>query len=173
VFRLALHVRRGEEFVVDSDRMLANSCYVSCALQFAHHLEKLNIPFVCELYTEVPSKAFVVTPQHHGIEGRIPGNMTIEPKASRIEDFDVIPNLVKFINHDQIETLGLMATADALVMSRSCFSFVPAILNEAGIVVYQPCAYSPLPEWLVSEESGVVSDAQLNARLESWKRDSF
>ena len=40
VFRLALLVRRGEEIVVDSDRMLANTYYVSCALRFCDSLKK-------------------------------------------------------------------------------------------------------------------------------------
>jgi hypothetical protein len=42
-------------------------------------LKALDIPFICDLHTEVASKPFVVTPQHHGIEGRIRGNVTIDP----------------------------------------------------------------------------------------------
>jgi hypothetical protein len=172
VFRLAIHVRRGELFAVDSHRMLPNSYYVSCALTFADNLKKLDIPFVCELYTEVPSRTFVVTPHHHGIGGRIPDNITIDPQANCIEDFDIIPNLSKFINGDPIETLRRMATADALLLSCSCFSYVAAILNGAGIIVYNPCPSSPLKDWLISDGNGIVSDAELFARLESWKRES-
>jgi hypothetical protein len=171
VFRLAIHVRRGELFAVDSHRMLSNSYYVSCALAFVRHLKKLGIPFVCELYTEVPSAKFVVTPQHHGIAGRIASNITIDPQANRIEDFDIIPNLAKFINGEPIESFRRMATADALVISASCFSYVPAILNRSGIVVYHPCAHSPLKDWLVSDRHGLVSDSELIAPLESWKRE--
>jgi hypothetical protein len=171
VFRLAIHVRRGELFAVDSHRMLPNSYYISCARAFVRHLKKLDIPFVCELYTEVPSAKFVVTPQHHGIEERIPGNITIDPRANCIEDFDVIPHLTKFINGDPIESLRRMATADALVISASCFSYVPAILNRSGIVVYHPCAHGPLKDWLVSDRHGLVSDSELIAPLESWKRE--
>jgi len=171
VFRLALHVRRGEEFVVDSDRMLPNSYYVSCASKFTDRLKKLEIPFVCELYTEVPSQAFVVTPQHHGINGRIAGDVTIDPKASHLEDFDNLPNLARFINGDPISTLQRMATADALVLSRSSYSYVAAILNANCIVVYHPFWHSPLKEWLTSDASGMVPDADLIARLKSWKRE--
>ena len=71
VFRLAIHVRRGELFAVSSDWMLPNSYYVSCVLRFQDVLRKLGIPFVCELYTEVPTKVFEVTPDHHGINCRI------------------------------------------------------------------------------------------------------
>ncbi|HTX39486.1 MAG TPA: hypothetical protein VME43_30920 [Bryobacteraceae bacterium] len=171
VFRLALHVRRGEELVVDSERMLPNSYYVSCALQITGRLQKLDIPFVCELYTEVASKAFVVTPQHHGIEGRIPANVILDPRVNRLEDFEVIPNLARFVNGDPIETLRRMATADALVLSRSSYSYVAAILNAGGIVVYHPFWHPPLKEWLISGEHGVVSDAELQSRLECWKQE--
>ena len=171
VFRLAIHVRRGELFTVDSHRMLPNSYYLSCALTFADNFKKLDIPFVCELHTEVPSRTFVVTPQHHGIGGRIPANMTIDQQASCIEDFDIIPNLAKFINGDPIETLRRMATADALVLSRSCYSYVAAILNGPGIIVYNPCPHSPPKDWLISDGNGIVAERELIGRLESWKRE--
>ena len=171
VFRLALHVRRGEQVVLDSDRMLPNAYYVSCALQCAESLKTLDIPFVCELYTEVFSKAFIVTPQHHGIGGRIPGNKAVDPRVNCVEEFEIIPNLAKFINGDPIETLRRMATADALVLSRSSYSYVAALLATNCIVVYHPFWHSPLKEWLISDGSGVVSDADLMARLECWKHD--
>jgi len=171
VFRLAIHVRRGEEMLIDSDRMLPNSYYVSCALRFADSLKKFDIPFVCELYTEVPSKAFVVTPQHHGIDGRISGNMTIDPQVNQMEDFDILPNLAKYINGDPIETLRNMATADGLILSRSSYSYVAAILSEKGIVIYHPFWHSPLNEWMISDADGLVSEADLRAWLEDWKRE--
>jgi hypothetical protein len=171
VFRLALHVRRGEEMLVDSERMLPNSYYVSAALKFIDALKALEIPFVCELHTEVPSKTFVVTPQHHGIDGRIPGDVTLEPKANRLGDFDAIPNLARFINADPIETLRQMATADALVLSRSSYSYVASILNANCIVVYHPFWHNPLKEWLISDENGGVLDDELVTRLKYWKHN--
>jgi hypothetical protein len=169
VFRLAVHVRRGEQILLESQRMLPNSYYVSCALRIAGNLRKLDIPFVCELYTEVPSKPLVVTPQHHGIEERIPGNVLLDPQVNRLEDFDVLPNLARYINGDPIETLRSMATADALVLSRSSYSYVAAILNANCIVVYHPFWHSPLTDWLISDANGIVSDTDLDARLECWK----
>jgi hypothetical protein len=130
--------------VVESERMLLNSYYVSCALRFVDSLNKLDIPFVCELYTEVVSKAFVVTPRHHGIEGRIPGNVIIDPQVNRLEDFDIIPNLARFINGDPIETLRSMATADALVLSRSSYSHVAALLKRELHCGLSPVLAQPL-----------------------------
>jgi hypothetical protein len=169
VFRLAIHVRRGEQFALDSHRMLPNEYYVSCALRLTEALRKLDIPFVCELYTEVATKTFEVTPQHHGICGRMSGNMTYDPGMSHLEDFDVIPSLESYINIHPIETLRRMATADALIMSRSSFSYVAAILSENCIVIYYPFWHSAMNEWLISGADGALPERELADRLESWK----
>lgn len=168
-FRIAIHVRRGEEFVVESSRMLPNSYYVNSTLRIVHACQKMAIPFVCELYTEVPSKAFVVTPQHHGLEGNISKPAVIDPKMNRIEDFNVIPNLHKFINTDPIEAMKGMATADALIISRSTFSYLPALFGH-GIVVYSPMMHHPLKEWLVADSDGNLPSQKLFEQLIVWKR---
>ena len=175
-FRIAIHVRRGEQIALDAKlgagdehRMLPNSYYVSSAMRIVEVLKKLGIPFVCELYTEVPSKAFVVTPQSHGINGRISHPVVIDPKMYRLEDFDVIPNLRKRINLDPIESLKGMATADALIISRSSFSYFAALFNK-GIVIYYPFWHQPLKEWLISDINGNISSEQILEQLESWKR---
>jgi len=167
-FRIAIHVRRGEQFAVASERMLPNSYYVSSTMRIVEALKKLGIPFVCELYTEVPSKAFVVTPQHHGINGRISHPVLIDPKMNRIEDFDVIPNLRKRINLDPIETLKGMATADALIISRASFSYLAALFSK-GMVIYFPFWHQPLKEWLISDISGNISSEEILKQLKSWK----
>jgi predicted nucleotidyltransferase len=169
VFRLAIHVRRGELFAVEGHRMLPNQYYVSCALRFRQILKSLEIPFVCELYTEVPTKAFVVTPRHHGIDWRISGDITFDPALNHLEDFDEIPDLERHINTDPIEAMRRMATADALIISRSCFSYLPAILSPKGIVIYHPCVHSPMKDWLISGGDGSFPENHLIDRLKAWK----
>jgi hypothetical protein len=169
VFRLAVHVRRGEEHAIDSDRMLPNSYYVSCALRFQETLRKLDIPFVCELYTEEATKTFEVTPQHHGISGRTSKNITYVPGMSHLEDFDALPDLERHINTDPVDTLRRMATADALIISRSSFSYVAALLSQNCIVIYYPFWHSAMKEWLISGIDGTLPEAELAERLESWK----
>jgi hypothetical protein len=168
VFRLAVHVRRGELFAIDSHRMLPNSYYVSTALRFQEILRKLEIPCVCELYTEVATKAFDVTPDHHGINRRISANVAIHPAMSRLEDFDAIPNLVRFVNTDPIDTLRRMTTADALILSRSSFSYVAAVLSQNCIVLYYPFWHSPMEDWLITGADGFREDAVVE-RLTAWK----
>ena len=169
VFRLAIHVRRGDLYATASDRMLPNSYYVSCALHLSDVLRRLDVPFVCELYTEAPTKTFDVTPDHHGIDRRISENLTFEPGMGQLEDFDVLPNLERYVNIDPIETLRRMATADAMIMSRSSFSYVAAILSQICIVIYHPFWHSPMKDWLVSGPDGGLPEGELAERLEAWK----
>ena len=168
-FRLAIHVRRGELFAVASNRMLPNSYYVSSTMKVVELLQKLDIPFVCELYTEVPTKTFVVTSQHPGVNGRVEEPITISAEMSHLEDFDVIPNLKKCVNLDPIETLNGMTTADTLIMSHSSFSYLSALFSN-GIIIYHPFWHSPLKEWLVSDMSGKIPPKKLLKQLKSWKR---
>jgi hypothetical protein len=169
-FRLAIHVRRGELYVVDSHRMLPNSYYVSCALALQEILSKLNIPFVCELYTETARKQFEVTPQHHGIFGRISEDTIVDPAKDHLEDFDVLQNLKKYINLNPIETLARMATADALILSVSSFSFVAAILSPNCIILCPRSLDSPMKDWLTWGENGKFPTVELLKRVLSWKR---
>src|SRR6185437_13235488 len=125
--------------------------------------------FVCELYTEVASKAFMITPQTHGLEGLVSRPAFIDPKMNRIEDFDVLPNLHKYINTDPIETMKGMATADALIISRSSFSYFAALFSN-GMVIYFPFWHQPLKDWVISDINGNLSSEQLLRQLKSWKR---
>ena len=172
VFRLAIHVRRGELFAISSDWMLPNSYFVACILRFQRALRRLEIPFVCELYTEVASTTFEVTGDHHGIYGRLSEAVTFTPEMNHLEDFDEVPNLERYANLDTVETMRRMATADALILSHSSFSYLPALFHADGLVVYHPYWRSPMKEWFVSDDDGAFPEADLLARLESWKRAS-
>lgn len=157
VIRIAIHVRRGELFVVDSDRMLPNSYYIAVAREIRLILDELNLNYVFELHTEIPSKSFSVTPSHHGILNRISDSITVDPRLSKLEDFDSIPNLEKFINSDPIETIQRMASADVLVMSHSSFSYLGAILNTNGVIIYHKFWHTMLKGWLRADDSGHFS----------------
>ena len=170
VFRIAIHVRRGEEFAVDSHRMLPNSYYITAATRIIDALKQLGIPFACELYTEVASRPFVVTTQSYGMNGRLSHPVVIDPRMNRIADFDAIPNLQKFINTDPIDALKGMSTADALIISKSEFSYLPALFGQ-GIVVYYPMEGAPLKEWLIADKNGNFSSDELRKQLVEWKHD--
>jgi hypothetical protein len=60
----------------------------------------------------------------------------------------VLPSLKLFINERAIDCIRKLATADILVMSRSSFSYLGAILNRNGIVLYHPFWHDAPSSWL-------------------------
>ena len=158
--RVAVHVRRGELFVVDSDRMLPNGYYIAVAQRIARALEAEGCTYQIELYTEVPSSEFVVEPERHGISSRITAPVVLGPEMCRLEEFSVLPNLVHRVNGRAIECIHGMATADILVMSRSSLSYLGAILNRAGIVLYHPFWHRAPSSWMTVGPDGQFDEAR-------------
>lgn len=164
--RVALHVRRGELFVVDSDRMLPNGFYIETARRIGRALQALDVPHEFELHTEVSTREIVVGPQHHGIKGRIREPVTVSADLNRLEDFDAIPGLVRRINEPALDCLAALATADILVMSRSSFSYVAAVLNDArAVILCHPFWHAPLSSWLPTETEGRFDEAAFGAKI--------
>jgi len=164
--RVAVHVRRGEQVVIDSKRLLPNAYYVSVARNVARVLDALGLEYQIELWTEVPSGDFLVQPDHPGIAGRISGPKVISPEMFALDEFEVLPNLVHCLNGRAIDCLRKLATADILVMSRSSFSYVGGILNRNGTVLYHPFWHSALSSWITVGPDGQFDDRQLRNNIE-------
>lgn len=145
---VAVHVRRGELFVVDSERMLPNSYYVECINALASLFQKYSLPYEIHLHTEVLTKPTLITPSHHGICERVNTPKLVTPQDSHMEDFEGIPNLVLHINEHPMEALKALATADILVASRSSFSYVAGIIKQGGVVFFHPFWHSLAPGWI-------------------------
>jgi hypothetical protein len=135
-FTIGIHVRRGELFCVDSDRMMPNEYYINTVQKIIKVMEKYNFNLKIELYTEVPEKEIEVTGEHPGILNRIKDNIILRPDDNKIEEFDVLPKLNKYINEDVLITFDRMINSDILIMSRSSLSFSATVLKE-GISVYK------------------------------------
>jgi hypothetical protein len=165
--RVALHVRRGELFVLDSDRMLPNGYYINVAQNVAHVLDALRLDYQIELHTEVPNKEFIVQPNHHGISHRISAPITVSPLMCRLDEFSVLPNLVLCLNEPTIECLRKLATADIVVMSRSSFSYLAAILNKNGIILYHPFWHHALSSWITVSPDGQFDPFKLTRAAET------
>jgi hypothetical protein len=170
VIKIAVHVRRGELLVVDSWRMLPNEYYLFVIKKIREILDSLDLNYVFELYTELPTKVFTVSPTHHGIGNRISDSIIVDPKSNKIEDFDSVPNLKKFINTDPIETIQRMALANILIMSHSSFSYLAAILNVKGVKIYHKFWHNPLKDWVISNNSGHFSKSKF---IEKLKESGF
>ena len=162
VIRIAVHVRRGDLLFVESGRMLPNDYYICVVQRICEILDGLDLSYVFELYTEVPTKVFTVSPAHHA---HLTDSVIVDPKLAKIEDFDAVPNLKKFINTDPIETIQRMATANVLIMSHSSFSYLAAILNVKGTKIYHKFWHKPLKNWVVANSSGHFSKSKFLEQL--------
>ncbi len=109
-----------------------------------------------------------MSPDYYGIEGRLEEPMILDPERYHVGDFEVLPHLKKFINEDPIKTLERLATADILIMSRSAFSYLGALFNETGTVVYFPFEYPPMPGWLHFHPLPLFEE-QLEEGSKKWK----
>jgi hypothetical protein len=156
-----VHVRRGEQFVVFSERLLPNTYYIGVARGVARVLDALGLTYNIELWTEVPTREFTVYPHHHGIDHGIDEPVVFTPEMCHLADFDVLPNLVRCVNGRAIDCMRGLATADILVMSRSSFSYVGAILNRDGIVMYHPFWHEAPSAWMRVAPDGRFEECEL------------
>jgi hypothetical protein len=170
VLRVAVHVRRGDLFVVDSDRMLPNIYYINVAQNVAHVLKALKIDYQLELHTEVPNKKFIVHPDYPGISNRISAAATVSPEMCRIDEFSVLPNLVRCINEPAIDSLRKLATADILVMSRSSFSYLGGILNRNGIILYHPFWHRSPTSWVTVGPTGKFNQLKFKKAVKNLRK---
>ncbi|MBM3856637.1 MAG: FeoB-associated Cys-rich membrane protein [Verrucomicrobia bacterium] len=174
IFRVAIHVRWGDLPIGHAERLLPNDYYIKAATKVIELLEKAKIPFVCELHTELPTKPFLVTADHHGMKNRIDRYrpeepVMLTPEQYGISDFDAIPNLQQRINEDPIETLEALATADLLMMSKSSFSYLAALFNQEGSVLYAPFWHPPMADWIKWNPPILFTEA-FEEYCEKWKK---
>lgn len=148
---VAVHVRRGELFVVDSDRMLPNSYYVECIKALSSLFEKYSLPYQIHLHTEVLTKPTLITPSHHGICDRTKEPKLVTPEDSHMEDFQGLPNVIFHINEHPLETLKALTTSDVLLASRSSFSYISAIMKQGGVIFFHPFWHSLAPGWIPTQ----------------------
>lgn len=69
------------------------------------------------------------------------------------------------LDTDAIETMKAMIESDILVMSKSSFSYVAALLNT-GVIVYEPTFNPPLSSWIRKRGDGSVDVRRLVAALD-------
>ena len=158
--QVTVHVRRGELFVVDSDRMLPNSYYVECIKALSSLFQKYSLPFEIHLHTEVLTKAILVTPSHHGICERVKDSKLVTPEDSHMEDFEGIPNLILHVNEHPMEALKALTVSDVLIASRSSFSYIAAIMKKGGVIFFHPFWHSLAPEWIPTRSAQDILDSE-------------
>jgi hypothetical protein len=174
LFTIGVHIRRGDalfsqnprpqipDALVLSDlsqRYLPEEYYVSVVENI---IEKLGIEdFVIEIFTDSSDVPQIYRPasDHEywkSFKDQF-GNMYYEPV--RFELFKSRFPSVKIQNSlSSIECIEKLAVVDVLVMSKSSFSFLAALLNSNGLVVYHDFWHPPLKEWIRADIKGSIQD---------------
>lgn len=149
---VGVHVRRGD-VVTAADRRVPNEYFLGMARILTDAALALSLP---------PLRV------HFFMDAVTPGGEA----ALALDDFARVAGATLHYGGGALETLRALARADILVMSRSSFSFLPALLHDAdrGAVVYHPMWHAPRADWFVAEpwvaEAGMGNAT--NARLAKW-----
>ena len=126
---IGLHVRRGELFVVDSDRMLPNSHYISIAQRVARACAARGVTYRFELYSEVAKSPKVVS-EFPGTGKQLATPKTFDASLNRLEDFDVLePHLTRCLN-EPLLTSKLRTAIEHHVSSASAPCCAPPRSDE-------------------------------------------
>lgn len=68
------------------------------------------------------------------------------------------------LDEDAVWTMRQLIEADILVMSKSSFAYVAALLSD-GIKLYEPFWHSPMSEWIVLDRRGGLGRENFEAKL--------
>ena len=89
-------------------------------------------------------------------------------ESDTMESFDDFANFTMFIDSELADAWRAMMTADYVVLSKSSFSFVPAMLNRNGTIIYTPFMQKKLPGWK-TVGSDIMERSKENTRKLSQK----
>jgi hypothetical protein len=145
-FRIAMHIRRGElvHLKHEQHRMLSIDYYRKLAAQLQRTLDTLDQEYQMDIYTEAAQD---------------------DPDPNRFDVFDDMRSTTVHVNLDPVSPLEAMATADLLVTGHSSYSYLAGILNRTATVICHPFWHSPLPSWLIADDTGHVHPGQLDSRI--------
>jgi hypothetical protein len=85
------------------------------------------------------------------------------------KDFERFADLgcVLHLNSDAPWTMRALIEADVLMMSKSSFSYVAALIN-GGVKLYEPCANGCVSGWIARRADGGFDQAELARRLAAF-----
>jgi hypothetical protein len=112
-------------------------------------------PGIPEMWTEISTLAVTLSIIRAVLDAKdIAYRICILSQGER-HDFSELegPKTEFFLNADPIWTMQEAIAADILVMAKSTFSYVAALLSD-GVKIYEPFAPTPPDSWLVRDSSG-------------------
>lgn len=135
---IGIHIRRGDILLIEKEiRYLPNSYYINIMKELQLILS--NIPFEFHIYTENVSKPILFTSDFRSDLNGV--HAVLEPET--YEEFNEFTNIVWHINTDPIDTFIELCNSDILVISKSAYSYLAAVLTKQAIVIYPPKSHHP------------------------------
>lgn len=137
---VAVHIRRGDVAMTDPvtrARYTDDVKVLGALRELIPVLEELRLPVRILLYSEGKPEDFAAFAEL-GCELQIGG--------------------------DAFETFHNLVESDVLIMAKSSFSFVAALLSDA-IKLYEPCWNAPLSDWIAIEAGGGFDRSALRRQL--------
>lgn len=153
--KIAIHVRHKD--LLEPEKTLPNSFCLTVVERLIHQLSQRKLPFVCELHMEIISQKIAPYFKNFSLQGEGFNPLLASSHESFTKEFNILPNLKKFINHDPISSLQSLATADFLLMNHYSFSYLAALLNKKGLIIFPPFLKNPLPGWINATDSEMIS----------------
>lgn len=148
---IGVHVRRGD--VLKAERMWTELTYISTTIRkLKSILDKKNIEYRIQLFSE--------------------------GSCSEFREFESL-GVELYLNGDALWTMRELIEADILVMAKSLFSYVAAIISD-GIILYEPWPKGtglrksppPLKTWLVRLPEGNFDELRFVILLEAMTQSN-
>jgi len=136
---IAVHVRRGDVTATHGQRHTAIEQVVEKLRHTLAVLDELSLPRHVAVYSQGGTA---------GLEGlrRLGADLRLDI--------------------DAIATMRQLIEADVLLMSKSSFSYVAALISD-GVKLYEPFWHAPLPEWIECDRRGRFDRRELKDALAS------
>jgi hypothetical protein len=93
-------------------------------------------------------------------------NIFSEGKVSDFNEFSKYSTTF-FLEEDEFKTFHSLVKADILLMAKSSFSYLAALLNE-GIIFYEPFWHRPLCNWLNINSDGHTLEKKFKEQLTAY-----
>lgn len=133
---IAIHIRRGDVSKTDEPhRFTDNSRYVKLLDLVVTAIRNRGQEFSIHLFSEGAKDDF--------------------------GDFSHLP-ISYHLNENTFKTFHGLVSADILIMSKSSFSYVAALLSK-GVVIYEPFWSKPLKRWVVAKDRDLNSTLGIHA----------
>ena len=148
--KIAVHIRRGELLVLDSQRMLPIDYYINIMtyLETLIQTKYKDIKYEFHIFSETVKEDLTVTPSHHGILNRINSNIVVKSNENEFLKLKNFKNVIMHINENPVITLTEMINCNCIIASKSSFSYTSSIINKNALIIFPIFWHNLSSKWI-------------------------